>query len=46
LYFNFRAPLINDYIKAEKEERGVPGFEAFFAIAGLLAVAYFLRRRG
>ena len=27
-------------------EEGVPGFEAVFAIAGLLAVAYLLRRRG
>ncbi|MDI6810812.1 MAG: transglycosylase SLT domain-containing protein [archaeon] len=26
-------------------EKGVPGFEAIFAIAGLLAVAYLLRRR-
>ncbi|MCW3129669.1 MAG: PGF-CTERM sorting domain-containing protein [Methanophagales archaeon] len=28
------------------EEKGVPGFEVIFAIAGLLAVAYLLRRRG
>ena len=28
------------------EEKGVPGFEAVFAFAGLLAVAYLLRRRG
>jgi PGF-CTERM protein len=27
------------------EEKGIPGFEAIFAIAGLLAVAYILRRR-
>jgi PGF-CTERM protein len=27
-------------------EEGVPGFEAAFAIAGLLAMAYLLRRRG
>ncbi len=27
------------------EEKGVPGFEVIFAIAGLLAVAYLLRRR-
>jgi PGF-CTERM protein len=27
-----------------KEQKGVPGFEAVFAIAGLLAVAYLLRR--
>jgi len=27
-------------------KEGVPGFEAVFAIAGLLAVAYLLRRRG
>jgi PGF-CTERM protein len=27
-------------------EEGVPGFEVVFAIAGLLAVAYLLRRRG
>ena len=27
------------------KENGVPGFEAVFAIAGLLAVAYLLRRR-
>ena len=30
---------------AAKEEKGVPGFEAIFAIAGLLVVAYILRRR-
>jgi len=35
-----------NYTKAEKEEREVPGFEAVFVIAGLLAVAYLLRRRG
>jgi PGF-CTERM protein len=29
----------------EPGEKGVPGFEAAFAIAGLLAVAYLLRRR-
>jgi len=28
-----------------KEQKGVPGFEAVFAIAGLLAVAYLVRRR-
>lgn len=28
------------------EEKGVPGFEAIFAFAGLLAVTYLLRRRG
>jgi PGF-CTERM protein len=27
-----------------EEEQGVPGFEAVFAIAGLLAVAYLVRR--
>jgi len=27
------------------EEKGIPGFEAVFAIAGLLAVAYIFRRR-
>lgn len=27
------------------EEKGVPGFKAIFALAGLLAVAYFLRKR-
>ncbi len=27
------------------EEKGIPGFEAVFAIVGLLAVAYLLRRR-
>jgi PGF-CTERM protein len=27
------------------EEKGIPGFEVIFAIAGLLAVAYLLRRR-
>jgi len=27
-------------------EEGVPGFEVVLAIAGLLAVAYLLRRRG
>ena len=34
-----------NYIVAEKEGREVPGFEAFFAIAGLSAVAYLLIRR-
>ncbi len=34
-----------NYIVAEKEEREVPGFEAFFAITGLSAVVYLLRRR-
>jgi len=29
-----------------KEEKEVPGFELIFAIAGLLAVAYILRRKG
>ena len=29
-----------------EEEKGIPGFEAVFAITGLLAVAYLLRRRG
>ncbi|MCW7078558.1 MAG: right-handed parallel beta-helix repeat-containing protein [Canidatus Methanoxibalbensis ujae] len=41
-------PLIEkfeNYIVAEKEEREVPGFEAFFAIAGLSAAVYLLRRR-
>jgi len=41
-------PLIEkfeNYIVAEKEEREVPGFEVFFTIAGLLAVAYLLRRK-
>ena len=28
-----------------EEEKGIPGFEVVFAIAGLLAVAYILRRR-
>ena len=28
----------------EEEEPGTPGFEAVFAVAGLLAVAYFVRR--
>jgi PGF-CTERM protein len=28
-----------------KEQKGVPGFEAIFAIAGLLVVAYLLRRK-
>ena len=28
------------------EEKGVPGFEAVFAIAGLLVITYLLRRRG
>jgi len=27
------------------EEKGIPGFEAVFAVAGLLAVGYILRRR-
>ena len=35
-----------NYIVAEKEEREVPGFEAFFAITGLLAVVHLLRRKG
>jgi len=35
-----------NYIVTEKEEREVPGFKAFFAITGLLAVAYLLRRKG
>jgi PGF-CTERM protein len=30
---------------AEAPEEGIPGFETVFAIAGLLAVAYLLRRR-
>lgn len=34
-----------NYTKVENEEREVPGFEAVFAIAGLFAVAYLLRRR-
>ncbi|UYZ40512.1 MAG: right-handed parallel beta-helix repeat-containing protein [Candidatus Methanospirare jalkutatii] len=41
-------PLIEkfeNYIVAEKEEREVPGFEVFFAIAGLSAMVYLLRRR-
>ena len=29
-----------------EEDRGIPGFKAVFLIAGLLAVAYLLRRRG
>jgi len=33
-------------IGEEEEEKGMPGFEVAFAIAGLLAVAYLLRRRG
>jgi PGF-CTERM protein len=32
-------------IETPTPEKGVPGFEAIFAIAGLLAVAYLLRRR-
>jgi len=32
-------------LQATPEENGVPGFEAAFAIAGLLAVAYLVRRR-
>ena len=32
-------------IDEEGEKWGIPGFEAVFAIAGLLAVTYFLRRR-
>jgi PGF-CTERM protein len=31
---------------AEVPEKGIPGFEAVFAIAGLLAVAYLVKRRG
>jgi PGF-CTERM protein len=27
------------------EEKGIPGFEVIFAIIGLLAMAYLLRRR-
>ena len=41
-------PLIEkfeNYIVAEKEEREAPGFEVFFAITGLSAVVYLLRRR-
>jgi len=41
-------PLIEkfeNYIVAEKEEGEVPGFEAFFAITGLLTVAYLLIRK-
>ena len=48
LYDKDYHPLIEkfeNYIVAEKEEREVPGFEAFFAIAELLAVAYLLRRK-
>lgn len=29
-----------------EKQQGIPGFEAVFAIAGVLAVAYILRRRG
>ena len=36
---------IEIYLQATPEEKGVPGFETVFAIAGLLAVAYLLRRR-
>ncbi|UYZ40513.1 MAG: right-handed parallel beta-helix repeat-containing protein [Candidatus Methanospirare jalkutatii] len=48
LYDKDYHPLIEkfeNYIVAEKEEREVPGFEVFFAIAGLLAVAYLLIRK-
>jgi len=38
-------PISKPTIKAPTPEEGVPGFEAAFAIAGLLAVAYLLRRR-
>lgn len=31
--------------KTTEERKGIPGFEAIFAVAGLLAVAYVLRRR-
>jgi len=48
LYDKDYHPLIEkfeNYIVAEKEEREAPGFEAFFAIAELLAVVYLLIRR-
>jgi PGF-CTERM protein len=32
-------------VTAEEEDKGIPGFEAIFAIAGLLAVAGLLKRR-
>ena len=32
-------------ISAEEEEKGIPGFEAIFAIFGFLAMVYLLRRR-
>ncbi|WP_129597731.1 TIGR04279 domain-containing protein [Methanohalophilus profundi] len=32
-------------VTAQEEDKGIPGFEAIFAIAGLLAVAGLLRRR-
>ncbi|MFZ2070632.1 MAG: NosD domain-containing protein [Halobacteriota archaeon] len=41
-------PLIKrfeNYVKGEEEEEKVPGFEAVFAIAGLLAVTYLLRKK-
>ena len=36
-------PKVSNGIPTE-EEKGIPGFKAIFAIAGLLAVAYILRR--
>ncbi|MCK4475109.1 MAG: DUF11 domain-containing protein [Methanophagales archaeon] len=38
------APLVTPEVPTG-EEKGIPGFEAIFAIAGLLVVAYLLRRR-
>jgi PGF-CTERM protein len=32
-------------IGEEGEKKGIPGFEAVFAIAGLLVMAYLLRRK-
>ena len=38
--------VVADNVEKSGVGGGVPGFEAIFAIAGLLAVAYLLRRRG
>lgn|GEM_PF-4609303 len=39
-------PQKEDYYDADEEyAEGAPGFEVIFAIAGLMAVAYLVRRR-
>ncbi|UGV40371.1 PGF-CTERM sorting domain-containing protein [Methanococcoides orientis] len=41
---NVTEPVVEEPVEDEGDEEPVPGFEAVFAIAGLLAVAYFVRR--